>query len=63
MEIVVFAILALYLFFRLWGVLGTRTGHEKRVDPFKRDEDKEDEGNVIVMPKRSTTPKQVEQEE
>ncbi len=64
MEVIVFAILALYLFFRLWGVLGTRTGHEKRVDPFKEREDKDkDEGNVIVMPKRSTMPRQVEQED
>ncbi|MBY0462542.1 MAG: Tim44/TimA family putative adaptor protein [Alphaproteobacteria bacterium] len=62
MEVIVFAILALYLFFRLWGVLGTRTGNEKKIDPFKELEDKE-EGNIIVMPKRSNSPRQVEQEE
>lgn len=60
MEVIVFAILAFYLFFRLWGVLGTRTGHEKKVDLFKEKEDKE-EGNIVVMPKRSSTPRQVEQ--
>ncbi|NBT85496.1 MAG: hypothetical protein EBT45_03200 [Alphaproteobacteria bacterium] len=62
MEVIVFAILALYLFFRLWGVLGARTGYEKKVDPFKEVKATE-EGNIVVMPKRPNSPRQVEQTE
>lgn len=54
MEIIVFAILAGYLFFRLWGVLGTRTGHERPFDSGKQDRfEGSTADNVIVMPKHA----------
>ena len=63
MEIIVFAVLSLYLFFRLWSVLGTRTGQEKKRDPLKVKEKNQDEvdDNVVVFSKRSNNPIQVEQ--
>ena len=51
MEIVVFAVLAGYLFFRLWGVLGTRTGNEKPLNPLSQSYfEKVEKGNVIIIP-------------
>lgn len=48
MEIVLFAILTGYLIFRLWSVLGTRTGEEKQshILPYEIDEGNE---NVILL--------------
>jgi|GEM_PF-886273 len=63
MEIVVFAVLALYLFFRLWGVLGTRTGKEKQVNPLEKSAQAKESENVIVLPRRSKPPVQVVQKE
>lgn len=53
MEIFVFAILAAYLFFRLWSVLGARTGHEKRplANSFMQDVAREND-NVVIMPRQ-----------
>ncbi len=50
MDIIIFAILAAFLFFRLWGVLGTRTGNEKQTDFLNQP--KKEEDNVIVLAKR-----------
>ncbi|RZI46540.1 Tim44/TimA family putative adaptor protein [Candidatus Finniella inopinata] len=53
MEIIVFAVLAGYLFFRLWSVLGTRTGNEKPLNPLGQARFEEGEkDNVIVIPKQ-----------
>lgn len=38
MEIVFFAVVAAVLGWKLWSVLGRRTGHEKRFDPFGQSE-------------------------
>lgn len=43
--------IAVVVIFRLRSVLGTRTGHEKRVDPFPRPKDAEPrDDNVIPLP-------------
>jgi predicted lipid-binding transport protein (Tim44 family) len=57
-EILLFAVLSGYLFYRLWGVLGTRTGHEKQRQ-WQRAETPED--NVIILPKKNV-PQQTEPE-
>ncbi len=49
-EILLFAVLSVYLFYRLWSVLGTRTGHEKQRQ-WSRPENNDD--NVIVLPKKN----------
>ena len=50
-EILLFAVLSVYLFYRLWSVLGTRTGHEKqRQWPRLEDTDT----NVIVLPQKNS---------
>lgn len=50
-EILLFAVLSIYLFYRLWSVLGTRTGHEKQRQ-WMRPENNDD--NVIILtPKES----------
>lgn len=63
MEIFVFAILAGYLFFRLWSVLGTRTGHEKpRFNHPILQETAREDGNLVIVP-RQTQEKTEEQQE
>lgn len=53
METILFAVLAGYLFFRLWSVLGTRTGEEKPMDPSKNVLfERQEQDNVIVIPKQ-----------
>ena len=49
-EILLFAVLSGYLFYRLWSVLGTRTGQEKQRQ-WPRAETPED--NVIILPKKN----------
>lgn len=49
-EILLFAVLSVYLFYRLWSVLGTRTGHEKQRQ-WPRSENSDD--NVIILPQKS----------
>ena len=49
-EILLFAVLSVYLFYRLWNVLGTRTGHEKQRQ-WKRPEANDD--NVIILPQKN----------
>lgn len=51
-EILLFAVLSGYLFYRLWSVLGTRTGHEKQRQ-WQRTETPED--NVIILPKKNVS--------
>lgn len=54
-EILLFAVLSGYLFYRLWSVLGTRTGQEKQRH-WPRTETLED--NVIILPQKNT-PQQI----
>jgi predicted lipid-binding transport protein (Tim44 family) len=49
-EVLVFAVLSVYLFYRLWSVLGTRTGNEKQRQWVKPEATEND--NIIVMPQR-----------
>lgn len=49
-EVLLFAVLSVYLFYRLWSVLGTRTGNEKQRQWVKPEETEND--NIIVMPQR-----------
>jgi predicted lipid-binding transport protein (Tim44 family) len=49
-EILLFAVLSVYLFYRLWSVLGTRTGHEKQRQ-WPRSENTDD--NVIILPQKN----------
>lgn len=57
-DIILFAILAVFLVFRLGGVLGKRTGHERQGDPFEavpgREAKSADGGNdnVVTMASR-----------
>ncbi len=53
-EILLFAVLSVYLFYRLWNVLGTRTGNEKQRQ-WSRPETNED--NVIILPQKNTPQK------
>lgn len=50
-EILLFAVLSMYLFYRLWSVLGTRTGHEKQRQ-WPRVEDAD--SNIIILPQKNT---------
>ena len=49
-EILLFAVLSVYLFYRLWNVLGTRTGQEKQRS-WDRSEASKD--NVIILPQKN----------
>ena len=56
-EILLYAALAAFVLFRLRSVLGKRTGHEERRDPFAeapaandQDSDTRDDDNVISLP-------------
>ncbi len=49
-EILLFAVLSIYLFYRLWSVLGTRTGQEKQRQ-WPRSENPDD--NVIILPQKN----------
>lgn len=50
LELLFLMILTGYIFFRLWSVLGTRTGHEKPPRPSAFDQDdSDDQDNVIVL--------------
>ncbi len=60
LDIVLFAAIAAFFVLRLRGVLGKRTGHEKRpkYDPFaKPDRDEGEEDKVIPLPDRSRAAK------
>ena len=49
-EIRLFAVLSVYLFYRLWSVLGTRTGQEKQRQ-WPRPENQD--SNVIILPQKN----------
>ncbi len=55
LDIILFAAIAAFFVLRLRGVLGKRTGHDKRsADPFgKRERAEDEEGKVITLPDRS----------
>ena len=55
LDIIIFAMIAAFLVFRLRGVLGRRTGHQSRPpdNMSQRHQDSEAEGNVIELPDRS----------
>lgn len=61
-EILFFAVVAAFLGWRLYSVLGRRTGHEKRFDPFGSKETEapatlpEREGNIRRLPEPATRP-------
>ncbi len=60
LDIILFAAIAAFFVLRLRGVLGKRTGHEKRpkYDPFaKPDKDEGEEDKVIPLPDRSRAAK------
>ena len=60
LDIILFAAIAAFFVLRLRGVLGKRTGHEKRpkYDPFaKPDQDEGEEDKVIPLPDRSRAAK------
>lgn len=63
MEIILLALLSLFVFYRLWIVLGTRTGEEKKPDwPVTSQQEKitSPEGdNIIVLPNRKNQPVEI----
>ena len=66
LDIILFAAIAAFFVLRLRGVLGKRTGHEKRpkYDPFaKPDQDEGEEDKVIPLPDRSRAAKTDEADE
>src|SRR5262245_4000080 len=68
LEILFFAIVAAFLGWRLYSVLGRRTGHEKPFDPFRTKETEapatlpEREGNVRRLPEPAARPERVDRE-
>lgn len=56
-EILLFAVLSVYLFYRLWSVLGTRTGQEKQRQ-WPRAENTDT--NVIILPQKNVAKTQTE---
>jgi predicted lipid-binding transport protein (Tim44 family) len=68
LEILFFAIVAAFLGWRLYSVLGRRTGHEKPFDPFRTKETEapatvsEREGNVRRLPEPPARPDRTDRE-
>ncbi len=68
LEILFFAIVAAFLGWRLYSVLGRRTGHEKPFDPFRTKETQapatvsEREGNVRRLPEPAARPDRTDRE-
>lgn len=61
LEILFFAMLAGFIAFRLRGVLGRRTGHERRrAEPVTRPQPAAGKDNVIPMPDRGAAPQPAE---
>lgn len=58
MEIIFFAFLTAYMIFRLWSVLGKRTGFD---NPPSSQEEAQSTDNVIILPVRSSKPSLPEQ--
>lgn len=55
LDLVFFAVVAVFLVLRLRNVLGRRTGHERRRDPFAAQQSVEqtDKGKVVLLPDRA----------
>jgi predicted lipid-binding transport protein (Tim44 family) len=66
LEILFFAVVAAFLGWRLYSVLGRRTGHEKPFDPFRTKEPEAPaalpEGNVRRLPEPTARPERVDRE-
>lgn len=68
LEILFFAVVAAFLGWRLYSVLGRRTGHEKRFDPFGSKETEapatvaERDGNIRRLPEPSSRPERADRE-
>ncbi len=68
LEILFFAIVAAFLGWRLYSVLGRRTGHEKPFDPFRTKETEapatlpEREGNIRRLPDAAARPDRTDRE-
>lgn len=68
LEILFFAVVAAFLGWRLYSVLGRRTGHEKRFDPFGSKEPEapatvsERDGNVRRLPEPASRPERADRE-
>jgi predicted lipid-binding transport protein (Tim44 family) len=52
----IFAGIALFVILKLRSVLGTRTGFEKKADPFPTAEPRESRDNVVTLPDRRSEP-------
>ena len=56
-DIIIFALLAGFIILRLRGVLGRRTGHERRpVSPFSKRQAPAADDNVVALPDRAAAP-------
>ena len=54
LDIILLAMLAGFVIFKLRSVLGRRTGHELRpTDPFAESPETNDNGNIVRLPDRS----------
>jgi predicted lipid-binding transport protein (Tim44 family) len=68
LEILFFAIVAAFLGWRLYSVLGRRTGHEKPFDPFRTKEPEapatvaDRDGNIRRLPEPAARPERVDRE-
>jgi predicted lipid-binding transport protein (Tim44 family) len=68
LEILFFAIVAAFLGWRLYSVLGRRTGHEKPFDPFRSKEPEapatlpERDGNIRRLPEPAARPERVDRD-
>ena len=68
LEILFFAVVAAFLGWRLYSVLGRRTGHEKRFDPFGSKETEapatvaERDGNIRRLPEPAARPERADRE-
>jgi predicted lipid-binding transport protein (Tim44 family) len=68
LEILFFAIVAAFLGWRLYSVLGRRTGHEKPFDPFRSKEPEapatlpERDGNIRRLPEPAPRPERVDRD-
>ena len=68
LEILFFAVVAAFLGWRLYSVLGRRTGHEKRFDPFGSKETEapatvaERDGNIRRLPEPTARPERADRE-
>jgi len=56
-DIIIFALLAAFILFRLRGVLGRRTGHERRpLTPMSKRQAPSADDNIVPLPERAAAP-------